>query len=102
MSFSLHKSWDNRTKPVRIDPATNKSWTRRVQWLNGTDGLVKLKLEDVTDGVYREVLCPDYAAQIIWDRFKTGQSINDAVSILANPVPKGLQSKRAQEGNDHG
>lgn len=97
----MDRSWDNRSKPVRIDPKTGRSWTRRIRWLSCADQ-IKLKLEVVIPdkpAQYKEVLCDEVAAKTIWDRFKNGQSIDDSVSILGNVVPKGLQSKRASEEN---
>lgn len=95
MSFSLLKSWDNRKRPVRLDPKTGRSWTRRIQWLEDAEDRVKLKLED--GEAYREVIAVGGMAQTIWDRFKSGQSIDDAVSILANPVPKFLRSRKVKD-----
>lgn len=92
MSFSPRCSWDNRGKPVRLDPKTGRSWTRRIRWLKDEDGRNKLKMEDGEQ--YKEVLADDVSAQTIWDRFKAGQPIDDAVSILGNTPPKFLRSKK--------
>ena len=94
--FSKKMSWDNRTKPVRLDHKTGRSWTRRIQWLEDSEGRIKLKFED--GDTYKEVLAawPD-AAKTIWERFKAGQSIDDCISILVNFVPKHLQSRKAGE-----
>ncbi len=94
MSFSVRRTWDNRPDKVVINPATGRSWTRRIQWLVW-DGSVKLKLEDGKD--YREVLTDKLSGNIIWKRFREGQSIDDCVSILGNVVPASLQSKKASE-----
>ncbi len=98
MSFSMLKEWDNRGRPVRINPETGKSWTRRIRWLVSDSGTVKLKLEDGT--VYKEILSAwESAAQTIWERFKAGQSIDDSISILGNDVPKHQKSRKASEDN---
>jgi hypothetical protein len=93
MSFSLRKQWDNRKHPVRLDPKTGRSWTRRIQWLEDAEDRVKLKLQDGES--YREVIAVGGMAQTIWDRFKTGQSIDDSVSILGNDPPKFLRSRKS-------
>lgn len=95
MSFTPIKTWDNRSKPVRLDPKTGRSWTRRIQWLEDAEDRIKLKLWD--GEAYKEVIAVGGMAQTIWDRFKQGQSIDDCISILANPVPKHMQSKKASE-----
>lgn len=84
--FSEVKMWRNKSKGIN-----NRTWTRRIRWLEDNEH-VKLKLED--GEVYREVLTDRIAAQTIWTRFKEGQSIDDAVSILGNVVPKSLRSKK--------
>lgn len=93
MSFSPTWSWDNRGKTVRIDPKTGRSWTRRIRCLEDGER-IKLKLEDRE--VYKEVLVDKISSETIYKRFKEGQSIDDCLSILANPVPTSLQSRRAQ------
>lgn len=102
MSFSLVKSWDNRKEISRVrlsdrDCINGRTWTRRIQWLEDAEDRVKLKLED--GQTYREVIAVGGMAQTIWDRFKQGQSIDDAVSILGNNPPKFLKSKRASKEN---
>lgn len=88
--FGKIKTWDNRRELKR---RTTPLWSRRITWLeDGT--LVKLKLE--TDGPYREVVADSRSAQIVWDRFKQGQSVDDCISILAAPVPTGLASKKSK------
>lgn len=96
MSFSMKRSWDNRGRPVRLDPKTGRSWTRRIRWLEDAEDRVKLKLEDGDQ--YREVLAVGGFAETIFQRFKAGQSIDDAVSILGGEPPAALQSRRAAEG----
>jgi hypothetical protein len=99
MSFGPVKSWDNRGRPVRLDPTTGRSWTRRIRWLEDSDGRIKLKLED--GQVYKEVVAVfSDAAQRVWDRFKDGQSIDDCVSILAAAVPRHLASRRATDKHE--
>lgn len=95
MSFSLLKSWDNRRgNPKLADRIAGRTWTRRIQWLKGD--LIKLKLEiiSLTENQYRELLATEADAQIIWDRFKSGQSIDDSVSILGRIVPESLKSRK--------
>ena len=93
MSFSTIMQWDNRGKKVVIDPVTKRSWTRRIIRLQDENGTIKLKLEEKDK--YKEVLVDAYGAKTIWERFKQGQCIDDCVSILGNPVPKAMKSKRA-------
>jgi hypothetical protein len=90
MSFSKLKTWDNRTSGSLLP--NGKTWTRRITWLVG-ETLVKLKLED--GDAYREVLVDETSAKIVWQRFRDGQPINDAVSILGAEVPESLKSRRA-------
>lgn len=95
--FVKLKTSDNR-EARRINGRLNfengKSWTRRIQWLEDDDK-VKLKLEDGAE--YKEVICSEINANTIWSRFKEGQSIEDAVSILGT-APKPFQiSKRGKE-----
>ncbi len=89
--FSVVKTWDNRTRPVRIGP-NGKSWTRRIQWLE-SQGSIKLKMEDGDQ--YEERLILQADADRVWRRFKDGQSIEDCLSILATPVPPPMKSRRA-------
>jgi len=92
--FSLKKSWDNRGE--RRVNGRYRGWTRRIQWLeDGFNNLIKLKLED--GDAYREVVTSWGTAGTVWQRFKDGQSIDDAVSILAADVPAHLASKRAKK-----
>jgi hypothetical protein len=93
--FNLIKSWDNRKTCDRKQCINGRTWTRRIQWLEDEAGATKLKLEDGAG--YKEVLVTCGMGQTIWDRFKAGQSINDSVSILAQPVPPGLSSKKGGE-----
>lgn len=100
MSFSpVIVQWDNRGKKVVIDPKTGRSWTRKIQWLKDQEDRIKLKMWD--GEAYKEVMATgswsdeSSAAKTIWTRFKAGQSIDDSVSILANPVPKADQSRKA-------
>lgn len=96
--FSFKMSWDNRTRPVRLDAKTGRSWTRRLHWLEDAEGRVKLKLWD--GAAYREVLADEPSARTIWDRFKAGQSIDDAVSILGREPPQFLKSRKAADAPD--
>lgn len=99
MSHSLKRSSDNRAevrenRALRDQCFNKRTWTRRIQWLEGNDVLmIKLKLED--GHVYKEVLCNEKDAEIIYERFREGQSIDDCISILASKVPQALQSIRA-------
>ena len=98
MSFYPHKEWSNRTetKTKRLPTIKGRTWTRRIRWLEAADESgVKLKLEDGIE--YKEVLVSRLDADKVYARFIEGQSINDALSILARPVPKSMQSKRASE-----
>lgn len=84
--FSLVKSWDNRkeAKSKRLSTVNGRSWTRRVQWLEDASDLVKLKFCDgegyLETGVYRPF------AQLVWDRFKSGQSAQEAISVFGGKV----------------
>lgn len=69
-----------------------KTWTRRIQWLEG-DGLIKLKLQD--GDTYKEVLVSQVDADKVWQRFEDGQTIDDCCSILTQPVPQSMQSRKA-------
>ena len=95
--FSKVKSWDNRTSG-RLLP-NGRTWTRRITWMEDENDAIKLKLEYVSqdgeDTSYKEVLCDAIAAETIWKRFREGQPIDDAISILGNLVPKSLKSKKA-------
>lgn len=94
MSFSVVKSWDDRRTCDRKSCIKGRTWVRRIQWLEDCEDRVKLKLED--GDTYREVIAVGGMAQTIWDRFKAGQSIDDAISILGNAVPKFLRSRKAK------
>jgi hypothetical protein len=78
---------------------SDKTWTSRIQWLEDAGGHVKLKIEDesqrLSAPIYREVIAAKWQAEIVWKRFKEGQTIDDAISILATPVPPGMASRRA-------
>jgi hypothetical protein len=96
LMFRMIKSWDNRGQCQRRDCLYGRTWTRRIQWLQGNDANVKLKMWDGT--TYKEVMViVGGCAQPIWNRFKAGLSIDDCVSILAQPVPKSLQSRQAAQ-----
>jgi hypothetical protein len=73
-----------------------RTWTRRIQWLDGygpNSGLIKLKLED--GQLYKEVLATEKDADTIWQRFNDGQPIDDCLSILGRAVPQSLKSRKA-------
>ena len=98
MSYSLKRCSNNRAdvqkdKELRSECWNGRTWTRRIQWLEDSMLPVKLKLED--GHMYKEVLCSRIDAEIIYDRFREGQSIDDCISILGNKVPASLQSIRA-------
>lgn len=92
MSFSPIKSWDDRRTCDPHGRINGRTWVRRIRWLEDAEGRTKLKMED--GATYREVIAVGGMAQTIWDRFKVGQPIDDCVSILANPVPACMASKR--------
>lgn len=101
MVFRKIKEWDNRRERAvkgRLVFTNGRSWSRRITWLEDREACqVKIKLED--GACYSEVTTgTEDMAQTIWDRFKAGQSIDDAVSILARPVPPSLASRRADKG----
>lgn len=97
--FRKVKEWDNRKDRRKngrlVFTDKGRSWTRRITWMENSDGQVKFKLE--ADDVYKEVLVSGGAADTIWSRFKAGSSIDDCIGILAVPVPKALASKKAVE-----
>lgn len=95
--YSLVKSWDNRkeTKANRLPTTNKRTWTKRMQWLESADtNVVKLKFDD--GETYFETGVQSSMAQTVWDRFKDGQSIEDAVSILGVKVQL---SRRAAKGS---
>lgn len=102
MSWSVLKTWDNRVRKGGVKLLHNgKSWTRRIQWLAGFGSQqdnVKLKFDDGDN--YYEVVTSQAMAEIIWSRFKEGQSVEDSVSILAKKPNKSQQSRKMsqQEG----
>lgn len=99
--WSKLRDWSNRkqVRQQRLPTVSSRTWTRRIQMLVSPDSdQVKLKLED--GNVYREVLVPEGLVDVIWDRFKAGQSIDDALSIFYSQVPASQQSRKArQEGS---
>lgn len=99
MSFSKDRTWDNRISGKLL--IHGKTWTRRITQLSDGDGNVKLKMEicPIVTGAneYKEVLVPSGLTQTVWDRFKTGQSIEDCVSILGKEVPKPMRSRKAAD-----
>lgn len=83
----LVKTWRNKVS------FRGRTWSRRIQWLeDGTT--IKLKLEEL--GNYKEVgVTSEPFAQTIWDRFKSGSSTDDAVSILGIDLPTDKLSRKA-------
>ncbi len=95
--FVHTRTWDNRNSRRingRLNMTGGRSWSRRIQWLENQEGQVKLKFE-VGDS-YREELIPEGFAQIVWDRFKAGQSVEDCISIFALHLPVSMASKRGR------
>lgn len=89
--FQLIKTW--RDKAPTHATFNNRTWHRRIQWLEDSTDQVKLKFD--VDENYFEVLVPGAFAQQVWDRFKAGQSVDDSVSIFGKPVPIHKRSRRA-------
>jgi len=101
MSFRKVKEWDNREERRvrgRLVFTNGRSWTRRVQWLEDSDeGPVKIKFWELDTGgleAYTECGVPQAFARTVWDRFKEGQSAQDALSIFRVGVKP---SRKAQE-----
>lgn len=98
MGFSKLRTWDNRKerrKNGQLQFENGRSWTRRITWLEDSDNWenVKLKFED--GAAYKEILVGAYAADIIWERFKDGQSIDDCISMYGKEVPNSMKSRKA-------
>lgn len=91
--FGLLKSWDNRKVVKRTDCIKGRTWTRRIRWFYNQDDVIKLKLEDGTQ--YKEVLVMSSMVDVVWNRFKEGQSIDDCVSLLGQYVPQHMASRKA-------
>ena len=98
--YGVTRTWNNRdeAKRLRLLRINNRTWTRRIQWLEG-DRDVKLKFDE--DTRYSEVCVPPAFAQTIWDRFVSGQSAEDAVSIYGLRVwcPSRKLSRQIAETN---
>ena len=93
MTYSLRKSWDNRGYPVRMN-AFGRTWVRRIRWYENGTVTVKLKFEDSTE--YVEAGVTVAFAQTVWDRFKSGQSIQDSLSVFG--CEHVVLSRRGAEG----
>jgi hypothetical protein len=98
--FGMLKQWGNRqeVKAKKLKTVNSRMWTRRISWMTNAEGQVKLKMEVVcVDELeqYKEVLASQLDAEKVWQRFKDGQSINDCCSILTQPVPQSMQSRKA-------
>ena len=92
--YSMVKSWSNRreTKAKRLKTINGRTWTRRIRWLEDDTSVIKLKFED--GETYFETGVSVSFAQTVWDRFKEGQSIQDAVSILGVKVKLSMKGER--------
>lgn len=93
--FSLLKSWDNRRSCDRKLCIKGRTWTRRIRWLEDSDGPVKLKLEDGSS--FREVLTSDGLVEIIWTRFRNSDTIEEAIGLFGHLVPNHMKSKKGAE-----
>ncbi len=90
--FGMLKTWTNAPQPG-AHTRNGRTWTRRIQWLEDSEGNVKLKMECVNG--YKEALVQQADAGTVWRRFKDGQSIDDCLSIYGSPVPPPMKSRRA-------
>jgi hypothetical protein len=91
------KMWRNspEVQEKRLPTINDRTWTRRIQWLEDspTSDVVKLKMED--GEVYKEVGVSRFQADGVWHRFKDGQSIEDCLSFFAVRTPS--PSRRAEQ-----
>lgn len=101
--WRLIKSTDNRreVKEKRLKTINGRTWTpcqSRCQMLEDIDGSninIKLKFED--GDKYVEVLIQPGFVYAVWERFKSGASIEDSLSFFGLPVPACMKSRRASE-----
>lgn len=96
--FSLVKSWSDRSrvKKEKLRPINNRTWIRRIQWLEDENNRIKLKFDDGAE--YNEIgVLTSIAAQAAWDRFKAGAKFEDLKSIFGVGDIKVEQSIKASK-----
>lgn len=95
------RTWHDEVRfptPTEADRWASRTWTRRIRWSEDGQGNVKLKFEE--GEAYREVCIPEAFAQTVWDRFKSGQTSQEAVSIFAGELTG--PSRKVKQGAGDG